>query len=75
MSRFRIRFDLGRALADQEQIMTGVVKRDGSPAVQPKVRKSTDEVTGVIADDEIFSANSEGNSKFGGSISDTICDN
>jgi hypothetical protein len=33
---------------------TGVVKRDGSPAVQPKVRKSTDEVTGVIADDEIF---------------------
>jgi hypothetical protein len=42
------------AFAGQEQIMTGVVKRDGPPAVKPKVRKSTDEVTGMIADDNFF---------------------
>jgi hypothetical protein len=41
------------ALAGQVQSMTGVVKRDGWPAVVPKATKTvTGEVAGVIVDDE-----------------------
>jgi hypothetical protein len=65
------------AFADQEQSMTGVVKRDGvacSSSLESRDGKPTCEVAGMVADEELFLCYTKENSKFGGSTADTICD-